>query len=129
MCRILPYIFQLLGRVEFCTFLSGPIFQVISYKKWSLLPQTTRSAFSIQHPIDCIRTTFKKREGPNRKYILIFFAIMALTVASFVGEGSVSYNYVRTRYEWDYEEYSQYKSIISACMISGIILIFYKIVL
>ena len=86
---------------------------------WYTMLQTERSAFSIQHPIDCFRTTFKKREGPNRRYILIFMAIISLTTMPFVGEGTVAYNYVRTQFGWSFEEFSQYASITSAAFIIG----------
>ena len=81
--------------------------------------QISRSAFSIQHPIDCIRTTIKKREGPNRTFVLIFMAMIALTIAPAIGEGAVAYNYVRTRYHWDVEEWSAYNSIMSTISIIG----------
>ena len=37
----------------------------------------------------------------------------------FIGEGTVAYNYVRTRFEWEYEEYSEYSSITNAISIVG----------
>ena len=102
--------------------LLGSLLLLVMIRSYEWNPEkkaTDRSAFSLQHPIDCFRTTFKKREGPNRKYILMFIAIISLTVMPFAGEGSVAYNYVRTRYEWGYQEYSEYSSIVSACSIIG----------
>ena len=84
--------------------------------------QISRSAFSIQHPIDCFRTTIKKREGPNSTYLLIFMAMTALTITPAIGEGAVAYYYVRTRYSWDVEEYSAYNSIMSTCSIVGMLI-------
>jgi hypothetical protein len=37
----------------------------------------------------------------------------------FVGEGTISYNYVRTRYKWEVDEYSTYQSITTASGIVG----------
>ena len=47
---------------------------------------------------------------------------MAMTVfmiLPFVGEPTVEYYYTRTRYHWDYEEYSQYTSTINTCALIG----------
>ena len=78
-----------------------------------------KSAFSIQHPIECITTTFKKREGPNRKYILILMLMTVLTLTPAIGEAVVTYPYVRTRYQWEYEEWSYYGSVTSTSRIIG----------
>ena len=45
--------------------------------------------------------------------------MLAFTIMPFIGEGTVAYNYVRTRYEWDYEEYSEYSSITNTISIAG----------
>ena len=71
------------------------------------------------HVKDCLKVTFKKREGPNRKYIMLFFLITIFTIMPFFGEFSIAYNYVRTRYEWEVDEYSTYSSITSATSIVG----------
>ena len=47
---------------------------------------------------------------------------MAMTVfmiLPFVGEPTVEYYYTRTRYHWDYEEFSQYTSTINTCALIG----------
>ena len=81
--------------------------------------KTSRSAFSISQPIECFKTTFKKREGPNRGYVLIFMVMTALTWISFTEEWTIAYPYVRTRYHWGLTEYTQYKSIVQASTIGG----------
>jgi hypothetical protein len=68
-------------------------------------------------------TTFKKRDGPNRKYIFIFMIMTIFTFMPFYGEYSVAYNYVRTRYEWGVDEYSTYGSIVSASSLVGKLII------
>ena len=45
--------------------------------------------------------------------------MLAFTIMPFIGEGTVAYNYVRTRFEWEYEEYSEYSSITNAISIVG----------
>ena len=45
--------------------------------------------------------------------------MLAMTMMPFIGEGTVAYNYVRTRFEWEYEEYSEYSSITNAIAIVG----------
>ena len=78
-----------------------------------------KSAFSLSHISDCVNTTFKKREGPNRKYIMVMILIAMFTILPFSAERSIAFNYVRTRYEWELDEYSQYSSIVSATSIAG----------
>ena len=46
-------------------------------------------------------------------------AMITLTIMPFIGEFSVAYNYVRSRYEWDFMEYSEYYSITNAVSIVG----------
>ena len=65
------------------------------------------------HVKDAIKTTLKKRPGPNRKYL------WALMVVPFFGEMNISYLYVRTRYEWQVDEYSNYYSIVSTAGLVG----------
>jgi hypothetical protein len=81
--------------------------------------QKDRAAFSIYHVKDSFIAVFRQREGPNRRYILSFIAIAIFTIMPFIGEYSISYNYVRTRYKWGVDEYSTYQSITSASNIVG----------
>ncbi len=103
------------------------IFRIKQYK-WQ--PEATRikkrNAFSLLHVKDCFQATFKRRQGPNRKYILILLAIDVIAQMPAYGEFSVAYNYVRTRYGWEVEEYSTYLSITSASSLLGIILFLIK---
>ena len=43
----------------------------------------------------------------------------ALTIFPFIGESTVAYNYVRSRYEWEITDYAHYKTIVSASTIAG----------
>jgi hypothetical protein len=57
--------------------------------------------------------------GPNRKYLLVLMTAMVFIIVPFFGEGNISYLYVRTRYDWNVKEYSEYNSIVSAAGIVG----------
>ena len=46
-------------------------------------------------------------------------AMMVLQIVPFIGEGTVAFLYVRTRFGWEVEEFSQYSSIVSAIGIVG----------
>ncbi len=101
----------------------GAILLVIRIQQYKWTPKKKdkdqRKAMSLLHIKDCFRALFKKREGPNRKYIFVFFLITIFTIMPFFGEFSIAYNYVRTRYQWEVDEYSTYSSITSASSIVG----------
>jgi len=78
-----------------------------------------RHPFSPQHIKDALKVTFKKRPFPNRKYLLILMAMMVIQSAPFYGEHSIAFLFVRTKFDWDYKEYSKYSSIVSALSIAG----------
>ena len=44
---------------------------------------------------------------------------MVFIIVPFFGEGNISYLYVRTRYDWQVKEYSQFNSITSTAGIVG----------
>ncbi len=69
--------------------------------------------------MDAIKTTFRKRSGPNRKFIFLLFVMLAICESLFHGENSIAYFYVRTRYGWDQTEYSNYLSITTIVAIVG----------
>ncbi len=78
-----------------------------------------RGTFSPLHIKDAIVTTFKKRPGPNRKFILLLFALILVSALYGRSGAGLGYLYVRTRYGWEVEEFSLYKSIDSAVTIIG----------
>ena len=63
--------------------------------------------------------TFKKRDGPNRKYLFLLIIMMVIQIIPFYGEFTIAFLYVRTRFGWEVDEYSQYSSIVSAIGIVG----------
>ena len=79
-----------------------------------------RNAFSPLLVRDTLKATFKKREGPNRKYLLVLIAVTVFHYVPFYGEWVNYYNYVRTRYGWEVEEYSFYKTVDSLTSLAGI---------
>ena len=92
------------------------------FAKWLLLSfffQIARSAFSLQHPLECLKTVFKKRNGPNRKYILIFLAISTLWVICFVGTKDLNIPYVRTKFEWYHPQITKFISISAIILFVG----------
>jgi len=96
------------------------LYRIRSYK-WNP-PKTDkkkRNNFSLFHITDAFKATFKKRAGPNRKYILIMMAIHICTLMPFFGEFTVAFSYVRIRYSWGVDEYSTYSSIVSSASIVG----------
>lgn len=86
---------------------------------FSLIQAKDRHPFSLHHVKDALQVTFKKRPEPNRKYMFILMAMMIVQTAPFYGE-SIAYYFVRTQFEWDYKDFSQYSSIVSALGIAGI---------
>jgi hypothetical protein len=46
-------------------------------------------------------------------------SVMVFQNIPFFGEGSIAYLYVRTRYGWEVEEFSQYSSTISTARLVG----------
>ena len=122
------YLFQTGGYVcVFSTSLCGTalgaafLFWRIRSFKWDPPKKEgdQKSAFSLTHISDCIKTTFKKREGPNRKYILICMGMILMNVFVYIGEMVMDYNVVRTRYGWQVAEFSLYSSIISGATLIG----------
>ena len=57
-------------------------------------------------------------------YVCILIAVMVFHIAPLFGEGNIGYIYVRTRYGWEVEEYSTYKSIAEAMSIIGKFVLF-----
>ena len=131
------YLFQTGGYVcVFSTSLCGTalgaafLFWRIRSFKWNPPKKEgtiSKSAFSFSHISDCINTTFKKREGPNRKYILICMVMILMNVFVYIGEMVMDYNYVRTRYGWQVAEYSVYSSVISGASLIGTYSVAYNI--
>jgi len=82
-------------------------------------PTKKRNALSPSHIKDSLMTCFKKRDNGKRFYLLCYTAVMLTIVLPFFGEFTISYNYVRTRYDWDVVAYSNYRSICSVIDLVG----------
>ena len=70
--------------------------------------------------MDCIRTVFKKRKGPNRKYILLFLVIAILSSLSSSGVKDLFQPYLRTKFEWYHPQITQYTSISAIIAMVGL---------
>ena len=75
--------------------------------------------FSPHHVIDAFRAVFKKREKHKRLYIWLTMIVMAMIIGAFSGLATVEYLYVRTRFDWEVEKFSQYASYDSTIGIIG----------
>ena len=100
----------------------GALFMVVRVSSFHWTPQkpeNNRTTFSPMHVWDCLRTTFKPRAGPNRKYILLFMMTILFTIVPYVGEYLVDYFYVRQKFQWEVTEYSTYTAVVSSAGIVG----------
>ena len=64
-------------------------------------------------------TTFKKRPGQIRTFILLLITMILLDRINDVGIDNNEYNYTRTKFEWEMDQYSQYSSIVISAIIIG----------
>ena len=78
-----------------------------------------RQLLSWKHVKDAIATTFMKRAKKQRLYILLLCGTMVFVNMPFGGEGGLSYNYVRIRYDWEVDQYSNYQSFDYALNVVG----------
>ena len=85
----------------------------------TFLLQNKKGAFSPSLVKDSFMTAFKKRPGPTRKFILLLIAMILLDRIVDVGVDANEYNYTRTKFEWEMNEYSQYTSIVISAVIIG----------
>ena len=107
---------SLLGTVLGALFM---VVRVSSFHWTPKKPENNRNTFSPMHVWDCLRTTFKPRAGPNRKYILLFMMTILFTIVPYVGEYLVDYFYVRQKFQWEVTEYSTYTAVVSSAGIIG----------
>jgi len=79
-------------------------------------------ALSPRHVLDSLRTACKPRENGKRLYIWLYFIVIITIVLPMFGESSIGYNYVRSLYHWQVQEYSNYSTVteIIAIVIQGI---------
>ncbi|XP_059080926.1 proton-coupled folate transporter-like isoform X1 [Tigriopus californicus] len=80
---------------------------------WTPVKSDTDSKRNMFHPYhvwDSITTIFKPRPNHRRMYLLLLMGTMISIYAPFQGEKNVSYFYVRTRFGWEVDEYSNYNT-------------------
>ena len=78
-----------------------------------------RKLLSLHHVKDSIQTFFKPRPGQNRKFLWVLVAMFLLYITPMFGEGVVSYLYTYTRYHWEVDKYSQYRTVTSIINLFG----------
>ena len=79
-----------------------------------------KGAFSPSLVKDSIMTTLKKRPGPTQKFILLLITMILIDRIVDVGIDANEYNYTRTKFEWELDQFSQYTSIFISAIIIGI---------
>ena len=68
-------------------------------------------ALSPIHIIDSIKVSFKKRTNGIRYYLWVYLLIHFTLIMSLNVVMVTEYNYVRTRYNWEVMEYSNYQTV------------------
>ena len=68
-------------------------------------------------------TTLKKRPGPTQKFILLLITMILIDRIVDVGIDANEYNYTRTKFEWELDQFSQYTSIFISAIIVGMYLL------
>ena len=71
------------------------------------------------HIRDAVMVVFKKRAGPNRKFISLGIILFCLHIMPMFGEKGLIYIYTKERYNWGVAEYSTYSSITQAVSLTG----------
>lgn len=77
------------------------------------------NVFSWRHPKASIVALTKKRPGSRRLYLFLVMIAIAMIISPFSGEGQVQYLFVRTKFGWGVDEFSNYRSFDSAMGIIG----------
>ena len=78
-----------------------------------------RHLLSPSHVMDSFRTAFKPRSNGKRMYLWMYLIVTVATCLPNFGENTIGFNYVRTRYSWGVQEYSNYKTITEVLNIVG----------
>ena len=72
-----------------------------------------RKSFSPLVIKDVFVSVFRKRPGAERKYVFLLILISIFRCMPCIGENNISYAYTLSRYNWQVEENSNYRSITS----------------
>lgn len=88
-------------------------------KLFGFFSQKVRDNFSLLHIKDAVMATFKKRPGPNRKYIIVLLFCLFVVIGPYFGEYAILYLFVRTKFLWGVSQYSTYSGIVSIMGILG----------
>ena len=75
--------------------------------------QEQRKSFSPLVIKDVFVSVFRKRPGAERKYVFLLILISIFRCMPCIGENNISYAYTLSRYNWQVDENSDYRSITS----------------
>ena len=78
-----------------------------------------RKTFSPYHIVDSFKTALKWRPNHKRIYLWVYLIVLMSITLPWYGEGVIGYNYVRTRYNWEVQNYSDFTTITSAIGIAS----------
>ena len=78
-----------------------------------------KHALSPSHIMESIKTAIKPRSNGKRMYLWIYLIVLLAVILPLFGEMTIGYIYVRTRYDWEVKEYSDYRTIIEIVDLVG----------
>lgn len=76
-------------------------------------------ALSPSHIIDSLKTAVKPRSDGKRFYLWVYLLVMISMVLPWFGESVIGYLYVRKRYDWGVQEYSDFRTVSEVLDIVG----------
>jgi MFS transporter, PCFT/HCP family, solute carrier family 46 (folate transporter), member 1 len=81
-----------------------------------------KSIFSPTHPIDLIKTCFKRRLYKERTIILILISIITLTIFTYNGNSTVGYLFQRHQFGWQLKDANYFESFSICVVVLGSII-------
>ena len=78
-----------------------------------------KHALSPSHIMESIKTAIKPRPNGKRMYLWVYLIVLLAVILPLFGELTIGFNYVRTRYDWQVKEYSDYRTIIEIVDLVG----------
>jgi len=103
----------LIGRILSFVFLVVRL-EMFNWKSKHLQEKEQKNTSKRHHPlsprhiIDSIKVSFKKRTNGKRFYLWVYLLVHFNVILPFYGESVIGYNYVRTRYNWEVQDYSNF---------------------
>ena len=76
-------------------------------------------ALSPSHILDSLKTAVRPRPDGKRFYLWVYLLVMISMVLPWFGESVIGYLYVRKRYDWGVQEYSDFRTVSEVLDIVG----------